>query len=86
MSPVPREQIDHIKSEIQSVLGSTASEEFLRRIDAILDEWASGKYTAVQAFEKVQKLVSLFIDEDKAREIGSRFAPIVMRETAPAKK
>ena len=86
MSPASREQIDHMKGEIQSVLGATASDVFLHRIDAILEDWASGKYTAVQACEKVQKLVSLFIDEDKAREIGSRFAPIVMRETAPAKK
>jgi hypothetical protein len=86
MSPVPREQIDHMKGEILSVLDKAASDLFLRRIDAILEEWSAGKYTAVQACEKIQKLVSLFIDEDKAREIGSRFAPIVMRETAPAKK
>ena len=86
MSPFPREQLDQIKGEIHAVLGETVSELFLRRVDALLEDWASGKYTAAQASEKVQKLVSLFIDEDKAREIGSRFAPIVMRETASVKK
>jgi hypothetical protein len=86
MSPVAKEQIDQMKGEIHAVLGKTASDLFLRRVDAILEDWAAGKYAAAQACEKVQKLVTLFIDEDKAREIGSRFAPIVMRETAPAKK
>jgi diketogulonate reductase-like aldo/keto reductase len=86
MSPVSREQIDQIKGDIRTVLGETASDLFLRRVDAILEDWAAGKHMAVQACEKVQKLVSLFIDEGKAREIGSCFAPIVMRETASGKK
>jgi len=86
MSPASREQVDQIKGEIHAMLGKTASDLFLGRVDAILEDWAGGKYTAVQACEKVQKLVSLFIDEDKAREIGSCFAPIVMRETSREKK
>lgn len=86
MSPVPQEQFDRIKGEIHTVLGETVSELFLRRVDALLEEWVAGKYTAAQACEKVQKLVALFIDKGKAGEIGSRFAPIIMRETTPSKK
>ncbi len=86
MSPVPGERIDQIKNEIRTVLGKSASDLFLRRVDAILDDWSAGKLTAAQACEKVQKLVSLFIDEEKAREIGSLFAPIVMRESVLGNK
>jgi hypothetical protein len=86
MSPVPKEQIDQVKGEVHSVLGKDVSDLFLRRVDAIFDDWSTGKLTAVHACEKVQKLVSLFIDQDKASEIGSRFAPIVMRESVAEKK
>jgi acyl CoA:acetate/3-ketoacid CoA transferase alpha subunit len=86
MSPVPKEQIDQVKSEIHSVLGKGVSDLFMGRVDAILDDWSAGKLTAAVACEKVQKLVALFIDQDKAREIGSRFAPIVMRESVSGNK
>ncbi len=86
MSPVPRERIDYVKSEILTVLGKSVSDLFLHRVDGILEDWSAGKLTAAQACEKIQKLVSLFIDEDKAREIGSRCAPIVMRESVLGNK
>jgi hypothetical protein len=86
MSPVSQEQFDRIKGEIHAVLGGTVSELFLRRVDALLEDWVAGKYTAAEACDKVQKLVSLFIDKGKAREIGTRFAPLIMSEATPAKK
>ena len=82
MSPVSKERIAALRVAILAVLGQSASELFLRRIDTILEDCSAGKLTAAQTCEKVQKLVSLFIDEGKAREIGSRCAPIVMKETA----
>jgi hypothetical protein len=85
MSPVSKETADHLKSEIYAVLGEGASELFLRRVDAILEECSAGKLTVVQACDKVQKLVSLFIDEGKAREIGTRCAPIIAKESVAAK-
>lgn len=82
MSPVPKKElVDQIRGEIRAVIGQSVSQVFLDRVDAILEEWSTGKITAAQACEKVQKRVSLFIDEDKAREIGSRCAPTVMRES-----
>ncbi len=84
MSHVPKELVDQIRSDIRAVLGQGISNGFLGRIDAILEDWSTGKLTAAQAFEKVQRNVSLFIDEGKAREIGTRCAPIVMRESVSA--
>jgi hypothetical protein len=86
MSPVAGEKVEKIRSEIVAVLGQSGSDLFLKRVDAILADWAAGKLTAAQACEKVQKIVSLFIGEDKAREIGTRCAPIVMRESLPERK
>lgn len=86
MSPVPKEHVDQVKTIIHEILGARASAIFLGRVDGIIQEWGSGKITAAQACEKIQKLVTLFIDEDMAREIGKRCAPIVMRETAAPKK
>lgn len=87
MSPVPKKElVDQVRSEIRAVLGQSVSQVFLGRIDAILEDWSSGKLSAAQACEQVQKRVSLFIDEDKAREIGSRCSPIVMRESVSANK
>ena len=85
MSPVSKEIVDRLKSEIHAVLGQSASELFLRRVDAILEECSAGKLTIDQTCGKVQKLVSLFIDESKAREIGARCAPIITKESAAAK-
>jgi hypothetical protein len=82
MSPVSKETADHLKSEIHEVLGQSASELFLRRVDAILEECSAGKLTVAQTCEKVQKLVSLFIDEGKAHEIQTRCAPIIAKESA----
>lgn len=82
MSPVSKETADHLKSEIHAVLGQSASELFLRRVDAILEECSAGKLTVAQTCEKVQKLVALFIDESKAREIQTRCAPIIKKESA----
>jgi hypothetical protein len=86
MSPVSQEQFDQIKGEIHAVLGGTVSELFLRRVDALLEDWVGGKYTAAEACDKVQKLVSLFIDKGKSQEIGLRFAPIIKGEAIPPKK
>jgi hypothetical protein len=85
MSPVSKEIVDRLKSEIHAVLGQSASELFLRRVDAILEECSAGKLTVAQTCEKVQKLVSLFIDEGKAREISTRCAPIITKESVAAK-
>jgi hypothetical protein len=85
MSPVSKEVVDHLKSEIHAVLGQSASELFVRRVDVIIDDCAAGKLTIAQTCEKVQKLVSLFIDEGKAREIQTRCAPIITRESAAGK-
>jgi hypothetical protein len=82
MSPASKEVVDHLKSEIHSVLGQSASELFVRRVDAIIEECAAGKINVAQTCEKVQKLVSLFIDEGKAREINARCAPIITKESA----
>jgi hypothetical protein len=86
MNPVPKELVDQVRQIIRETLGDSASDIFLQRLDGILNDWASGKLTAAQACEKVQKSVSLFIDENKAREIGNRCAPIVMKESAFLKK
>jgi hypothetical protein len=86
MSAAPRERVDEVRSIVHDVLGESASKMFLERIDAVLNDWAEGKMTAANACEKVQKTVGLFIDQDKARQIGERCAMIVMRETASQKK
>jgi hypothetical protein len=82
MGPVSKEVADHLKSEIHAVLGDSASELFIRRVDAIIEDCAAGKLTIAQTCEKVEKLVSLFIDEGKAREIHARCAPIITKEAA----
>lgn len=81
-----KERVDLIRAEIHAAVGQTASPVFFKRVDAIIDDWAAGKLNAADACEKVQKLVALFISEDKAREIGARCAPIVMRESLSEKK
>jgi hypothetical protein len=86
MSPVPKEHIDQMRNVIKEVLGSNVSDIFLKRLDPILNNWAAGTITAAQACEKVQKSVGLFFDEDKAREIGYRCAPVVMKESVIPKK
>jgi hypothetical protein len=86
MSPVLQEHVDQVRNLIREVLGDSGSDIFLQRLDAILSDWAKDKLTAAQACEKVQKSVSLFIDENKAREIGNRCAPIVMKESVVQKK
>jgi hypothetical protein len=82
MSPVPKERVEEVRAAIRAVLAGKASDIFLGRIDAILAEWSSGKITAAQACEKAQKIVSLFLGEDLAKEIGNRCSPIVMRESS----
>jgi len=80
MNPVSQEHLDQVRKIIHEVLAGRASGLFLGRIDGILADWGSGKLSAAQACEKVQKTVSLFIDENLAKEIGTRCSPIVMRE------
>jgi hypothetical protein len=82
MSPASKEVVDRLKSNIHAVLGQSASELFLRRVDTILDDCAAGKLTLADTCVKVQKLVSLFIDEGKSREIGTLCAPIITKESA----
>ncbi len=86
MNAAPSERVDEVRSIIHDVLGGTASNIFLGRIDAVLNDWAEGKMTAANACQRVQKMVGLFIDEDKERQIGDRCAGIVMRESASQKK
>ncbi|OGW33799.1 MAG: hypothetical protein A2X58_09590 [Nitrospirae bacterium GWC2_56_14] len=80
MNPVSQEHVDQVRRIIHEVLAGRASEIFLGRVDGILADWGSGKLSAAQACEKVQKTVSLFIDENLAKEIGTKCAPVVMRE------
>lgn len=82
MSPVSKERVEQMRNAIHAALAGKASDVFLVRIDAALADWASGKVTAAQACEKIQKIVALFIDQDLAREIGNRCSPIVMKESA----
>lgn len=82
MNPASQDRFVAMRSVILEVLGSDVSPAFLSRVDAILNDWHAEKITAAHACEKVQKIVSLFIDENKSKEIGSRCAMIVMRESA----
>ena len=85
MSAVTPELVDQMKKTIVDTLGSSASKAFLLRVEAVVADWAAGKLTAAQACEKVEKMVTLFIDADKAQQIASRCAPIVMKETSQKK-
>jgi hypothetical protein len=85
MNPVSKEHLDQVRKTVHEVLAGRASDMFLGRIDGILADWGAGKLSAAQTCEKVQKVVSLFIDEDLAKEIGNKCAPIVMRESAAGK-
>ena len=86
MSPVPKEHVDQMRNVIKEVLGGSSSDIFLKRLEPILNDWVAGTLSAAQACEKVQKTVGLFFDADKAREIGYRCAPFVMKESAISKK
>ena len=86
MIPVPKESVDQVRGIIRAILEQSASQVFLSRVDAILEEWAAGKLSAAEACSKVQKIVSLFIDENKAREIGARCAPLVTKMSVSEKK
>ena len=85
MSPAARENVEQVRKVVHEVLAGRASDIFMKRIDGILEEWSADKLTAAQACEKVRKVVSLFIGEDLAKEIGNRCAPIVMRESVVKK-
>ncbi len=82
MSPVSKEHLDEVRNLVHEVLSGRASDIFFGRLDEILADWDTGKLTAAQASEKLQKLVSLFIDENLAKEIVNKCAPVVMRESA----
>ncbi len=85
MSSLSKEHLNQVRKIIHEVLAGRASDIFLGRLDKILLDWGAGKLTAAQASEKVQKFVSLFIDENLAKEIVNKCAPIVMRESASRK-
>jgi len=85
VTPASAAHIEEVRKIVFEVLGGSASKVFLGRVDATLAEWASGKMTAAQACDKVKKMVSLFIDENKSLEIATRCAPIVMRESSGTK-
>jgi hypothetical protein len=85
MSPAAKEHVDQVRKTVHEILAGKASDIFLGRIDGIIGQWAADKMTAAQACEKVQKAVTLFLGENLAKEIGSRCAPIVMRESAGKK-
>lgn len=82
MSPVPQERIDQMKNIIHEVIGTAAGKPFLARVDAILADWSADKLNASQTAEKIEKMVSLFIDGEKAKEISSRCAPIIMKSAS----
>jgi hypothetical protein len=85
MSPVAKESVEQVRKVVREVLAGRASDIFMGRLDSILEEWSADKLTAAQACEKVRKVVTLFMGEDLAREIGNRCAPVVMRESAAKK-
>jgi len=79
VSPALQELVDQVRSIIYEVLAGTTSRSFLVRVDAVLTDWSSDKLSAAQAVEEIEKMVSLFIDVNKVKEIASRCAPIVMK-------
>jgi hypothetical protein len=81
MSPSSKAQVDQVSRLIREILGDHASNIFIQRLDSILNDWAVDKFTATQSCEKIVKNVSLFIDEDKAREISDRCEPIFLQES-----
>jgi hypothetical protein len=85
MSPVAKESVEQVRKVVREVLAGRASDVFMARLDSILEEWSADKLTAAQACEKVRKVVTLFMGEDLAKEIGNRCAPVVMRESAAKK-
>jgi hypothetical protein len=85
MSRVTKEHVEQVRQNVHEILAGKASGPFMDRIDRIIEEWAGDKMTAAQACEKIQKAVSLFLGNDLAKEIGSRCALIVMRESAARK-
>ena len=85
MSPAAKESVEQVRKVVHEVLAGRASNIFMGRIDGILGEWAADKLTAAEAFDKVRKAVNLFLGEDLAKDIGSRCAPIVMKESAAKK-
>ena len=86
MSAAPKARVEEVRSIVHDVLGSSTSKSFLVRVDTVLNDWAEGKIGAAIACDKVKKMVGLFIDEGKARQIGDRCATIVMKETAAQKE
>jgi len=85
MSPAAKESVEQVRKVVHEVLAGRASNSFMGRIDGILEEWAADKLTAAQACDKVRKAVNLFLGEDLAKDIGSRCAPIVMKESIAKK-
>jgi hypothetical protein len=85
VSPVAKESVEQVRKVVHEVLSGRASNSFLGRVDAILEEWSAGKLAAAEACEKVRKIVALFLGEDLAKEIGNRCAPVVMRESGAKK-
>jgi hypothetical protein len=81
VSPAAKEHVEQVRKIVHEVLAGKASTVFMGRIDAIMSEWEAGTLTAAQACDKVRKAVSLFLGEDLAKDIGTRCAPIVMRES-----
>ncbi len=59
MSPASQERVAEMRRIVRDVLEGKASAIFLGRVDAILDDWGSGKAPAAEACEKVQKMVAL---------------------------
>jgi len=82
VSSASKEHVEQVRKIVHEVLAGHASSVFMNRVDAILADWEAGTLTAAQACDKVRKAVSLFLGEDLAKDIGSRCAPIVMRESA----
>ena len=68
-----------LNSIVQEVLGGTASKVLLGRIDSMLTDGSSSREELQQACDKIEKMVKLFIGEDKARIIGKRFKEVLAR-------
>lgn len=65
-------RIASIKDAVIDVLGGSASQIFLSRMDKTLDE-AGGDPAAIRtACVRIEKMVRLFIGPDEARAVGER--------------
>ncbi|HUJ16952.1 MAG TPA: hypothetical protein VL197_03080 [Nitrospirota bacterium] len=62
-----------LKQVVQDVLDTTASDMLLNRVYAILDEEHKDAASLKQACIKIERMVGLFVGEDKAQALAKQF-------------